>query len=129
MRALAEQSRQAAASAAKVIDELQLGARAAVATTEEGGRRASTSSELARNAGSAIDTIATAIRESTGAAGDIAAVARQQSAGVEQMVGCLHDLTSAQTSSLEVTRKVENVARSLQALSSTLAAMVAQYKV
>ncbi len=129
MRKLSEQSRSAAASAGQMLRQIQVGARAAVASTEEGGRLAEQASELARGAGAAISSLSEVIRSSKVAAEEIAVATRQQGAGVEQIVTAIHGLTSAQGDAVSVSGRIEQVASSLQALSQSLAEMVARYRV
>ncbi|MBI5547596.1 MAG: methyl-accepting chemotaxis protein [Deltaproteobacteria bacterium] len=128
MRRLAEGSKAAAGRAKFIVGEVQSRTRAVVASTEEGSRRARAAMGLARDAGGAITGLSEAIRGSTDAARQIAVATRQQTTGVEQIVAVVQELNSAQADTMLGTRKVEDVATSLQALSDRFSSLVARYK-
>ncbi|WP_223752973.1 methyl-accepting chemotaxis protein [Myxococcus sp. RHSTA-1-4] len=128
MRTLAEQSRIAADQVRGLLNEVQKGTRAAVLATEEGSRRAQAAMELARGAGSAILGLSEVIRDSSGAARQIAGNTRQQTIGVEQIAAAMGELTSAMGDSVEQTRRIEQVAGNLSNLSKRFSDLVGRYQ-
>ena len=128
MRTLAEQSRLAAEQVRGLLNEVQKGTRAAVSATEEGSRRAQAAVELARSAGSTIMGLSEVIRESSGAARQIAGNTRQQTIGVEQIAAAMGELTSAMGDSVEGTRRIEQVAGSLSTLSKRFSDLAGRYQ-
>ena len=79
---------------AALLGEVQKGTSAAVAATERGQpARAQAAMELAQSAGSTILGLAEVIRESSGAARQIAGNTRQQTIGVEQIAAAMGELT------------------------------------
>ncbi|NMO18552.1 HAMP domain-containing protein [Pyxidicoccus fallax] len=128
MRTLAEQSRIAADQVRGLLGEVQKGTRAAVSATEEGSRRAQAAMELARGAGNAILGLSEVIRDSSGAARQIAGNTRQQTIGVEQIAAAMGELTSAMGDSVEQTRRIEQVAGNLTNLSKRFSDLVGRYQ-
>nr|WP_238539655.1 methyl-accepting chemotaxis protein [Corallococcus macrosporus] len=128
MRTLAEQSRIAAEQVRGLLNEVQKGTRQAVSATEEGSRRAQAAMELAREAGTTILGLSEVIRESSGAARQIAGNTRQQTIGVEQISTAMSELTSAMGDSVESTRRIEQVAGNLTNLSKRFSDLVGRYQ-
>ncbi|WP_420715057.1 methyl-accepting chemotaxis protein [Corallococcus sp. bb12-1] len=128
MRTLAEQSRMAAEQVRVLLGEVQKGTRLAVTTTDEGSRRAQAAMELARSAGNTILGLSEVIRESSGAARQIAGNTRQQTIGVEQIATAMGELTSAMSDSVEGTRRIEQVAGNLSTLSKRFSDLVGRYQ-
>ncbi|NVI97923.1 HAMP domain-containing protein [Myxococcus sp. AM009] len=128
MRTLAEQSRIAAEQVRGLLNEVQKGTRQAVSATEEGSRRAQSAMELAREAGTTILGLSEVIRESSGAARQIAGNTRQQTIGVEQISTAMSELTSAMGDSVESTRRIEQVAGNLTNLSKRFSDLVGRYQ-
>jgi methyl-accepting chemotaxis protein len=128
MRTLAEQSRIAADQVRGLLNEVQKGTRAAVTATEEGSRRAQAAMELARGAGNAILGLSEVIRDSSGAARQIAGNTRQQTIGVEQIAAAMGELTAAMGDSVEQTRRIEQVAGNLTNLSKRFSDLVGRYQ-
>ncbi|WP_241759516.1 methyl-accepting chemotaxis protein [Pyxidicoccus parkwayensis] len=128
MRTLAEQSRIAADQVRGLLNEVQKGTRAAVSVTEEGSRRAQAAMELARSAGSTILGLSEVIRESSGAARQIAGNTRQQTIGVEQIATAMAELTSAMGDAVTQTRRIEQVAGNLTNLSKRFSDLVGRYQ-
>ena len=93
-----------------------------------GSRRAQAAVELARSAGSTIMGLSEVIRESSGAARQIAGNTRQQTIGVEQIAAAMGELTSAMGDSVEGTRRIEQVAGSLSNLSKRFSDLVGRYQ-
>jgi methyl-accepting chemotaxis protein len=128
MRTLAEQSKVAANQVRALLGEVQKGTKAAVAATDEGSRRAQAAMALAQSAGSAILGLAEVIRESSGAARQIAGNTRQQTIGVEQIATAMSELSAAMTDTVSGTRQIEQVAGNLTNLSKRFSELVGRYQ-
>ncbi|HYH96316.1 methyl-accepting chemotaxis protein [Hyalangium sp.] len=128
MRALAEQSKVAANQVRALLGEVQKGTKAAVAATDEGSRRAQAAMALAQSAGSAILGLAEVIKESSGAARQIAGNTRQQTIGVEQIATAMSELSVAMADSVSGTRQIEQVAGNLSNLSKKFSELVGRYQ-
>ncbi len=129
MRNLAEQSKQAAVQVRAILGEIQKGAREAAAATDEGAKRAEGAMALARSAGEAIEGLAMVIKESAVAARQIASNTRQQTVGVEQMVGAISELSAAINESAEGTRAIEQGTGTLTEISRRLGEALKRYRV
>lgn len=128
MRALAEQSRMAAAQVRALLGEVQKGTRAAVSATDEGSRRAQAALALSLSAGEAIVGLTEVIRESSSAARQIAGSARQQTIGVDQISAAMTELASAMADTVDGTRRIEQVAGNLSNLSKRFSERVGKYQ-
>ncbi|HET9451303.1 MAG TPA: methyl-accepting chemotaxis protein, partial [Aggregicoccus sp.] len=128
MRTLAEQSKVAANQVRGLLGEVQKGTRTAVSATEEGSRRAQAATALAQSAGSAILGLSELIKDSSAAARQIAGNTRQQTIGVEQIAAAMTELSTAMSDSVEGTRRIEQVAGNLSALSKRFSELVASYQ-
>ncbi|HYO51855.1 methyl-accepting chemotaxis protein [Archangium sp.] len=128
MRTLAEQSKMAANQVRALLGEVQKGTRAAVTATEEGSRRALAAMELAQSAGAAIKGLSDLIRDSSGAARQIAGNTRQQTIGVEQIAAAMNELTIAMQDNVEGTKRIEQVAGNLSNLSKRFSDLVGKYQ-
>ena len=128
MRTLAEQSKVAANQVRGLLGEVQKGTRTAVSATEEGSRRAQAATSLAQSAGSAILGLSELIKDSSAAARQIAGNTRQQTIGVEQIAAAMTELSTAMSDSVEGTRRIEQVAGNLSALSKRFSELVASYQ-
>ncbi|MGC4122481.1 MAG: methyl-accepting chemotaxis protein [Myxococcales bacterium] len=89
MRALAEQSRQASEKIRALLAEVLKDSRAAVDASQQGESSAAKVVDLARQAGSAIASLATAIQDSAKVAQMIARSSHEQTQGVDQIVGAI----------------------------------------
>ena len=128
MRTLAEQSKMAANQVRALLGEVQKGTRAAVSATEEGSRRALAAMELAQSAGAAIKGLSDVIRDSSGAARQIAGNTRQQTIGVEQIAVAMNELTLSMQDNVEGTKRIEQVAGNLSNLSKRFSDLVGKYQ-
>ena len=129
MRNLAEQSKQAAVQVRSILQEIQRGTRDAATVTDEGAKRAHAAVALSRSAGEAIEGLAAVIKDSALAARQIAANTRQQTIGVEQIVGAISELSTAINESAEGTKIIEQGSASLSAMSKQLAEAVGRFRV
>jgi methyl-accepting chemotaxis protein len=128
MRSLAEQSKLAAGQVRQILGEVQKVTRAAVSATEEGSRRAQTTVGLAQTAGETIVKLADVCRESSLSARQIAGNTRQQTAGVEQIVQALTEVSGASAETVQGTQEIERSVSSLKVLSGRLSELVGRYR-
>ncbi|HYG68166.1 MAG TPA: methyl-accepting chemotaxis protein [Anaeromyxobacteraceae bacterium] len=128
MRNLAEQSKAAAGQIRGILSEIQKGARDAAEATDEGAKRATAATGLARSAGEAIEGLAMVIRESALAARQIANNTRQQTIGVEQIVSAISELSQAINESANGTLSIEAGTATLSDISKRLSAAVQRYE-
>jgi methyl-accepting chemotaxis protein len=129
VRNLADQSRQATGQVRSILGDIQKAANTAVMVTEQGTKQAEGSVELTRTT---VETVR-AIREHTQrvnqAAQQIAASARQQLAGMDQISRAVENINVGAAQSQSGMRQVEQAAHSLNDLAGQLAQAVQQYRV
>ena len=128
MRNLAEQSKQATAQVRTILSDIQRATRAAVAVTEEGSRKAETSVQLANTSGENIRSLAQVIKESSLAAKQIAALASQQSVGIEQISTAMTNIKTSTSESVAGTKQIERALQDLKSLSDRLSSIVNRYE-
>ena len=128
MRNLAEQSKQATAQVRTILSDIQRATRAAVAVTEEGSRKAETSVQLANTSGENIRSLAQVIKESSLAAKQIAALASQQSVGIEQISTAMTNIKQSTSESVAGTKQIERALQDLKSLSDRLSSIVNRYE-
>ncbi|MBI5542889.1 MAG: methyl-accepting chemotaxis protein [Deltaproteobacteria bacterium] len=129
MRHLADQSKGSADQVRRLLPQVEKAARHAAEVTDEGCRRAHDAMVLAKSTGETIVGLEEIIRESSGAARQIALDTRQQAAGIEQIVRMISEFAAAmQVTSGEV-QQVEQVASSLKDLSGRLRERMRTYQV
>ncbi|HEY3450534.1 MAG TPA: methyl-accepting chemotaxis protein, partial [Myxococcales bacterium] len=93
---------------------------AAVEASQQGEQGAARVVDLARQAGSAIASLATAIQDSAKVAQMIARSSHEQTQGVDQIVEAIRQSSKAIDDALDGSRRIENVARKLAELSEGL---------
>ena len=128
MRNLAEQSKQATAQVRTILSDIQRATRAAVAVTEEGSRKAETSVQLANSSGENIRRLAEVIKESSLAAKQIAALANQQSVGIEQISTAMTSIKQSTSEAVAGTKQIERALQDLKSLSDRLSSIVNRYE-
>jgi methyl-accepting chemotaxis protein len=85
--------------------------------------------QLARSAGEAIEGLASAIRESSMAARQIAGNTRQQTTGVQQIVTAMEQVSSAMGVAVDGSKRIEAGTGNLARLSERLLQVVKRYRV
>jgi len=128
MRKLSEQSRRAAETVRAILSEIHEGTRRAVDATEEGSRRAQAARKLAETTGQAVEGLASAMRESSGAAVQIAMGTRQQTEGVQGMVAAIGEIAGALQEHVEGARRIEEAAGSLSGVAVRLAGLARRFR-
>jgi methyl-accepting chemotaxis protein len=128
VRALADQSRAAAAQIKEILTEIQWGVNTAVMATEEGMKGADAGMRLTHTAGDSIQQLAEGVGESAQAALQIADAAGQQVAGMEQIAIAMQNIQQVTAQTVAGTRQTEQTAESLSTLAAQLRHLLGQYQ-
>jgi methyl-accepting chemotaxis protein len=126
---LAEQSQQATEKVRGILNDIQRTTHTAVMVTEEGSKRVDRGVELVTGAGEIISTLSNAITSSADSAKQIAAAARQQSNGIEQISAAMAGIEQFSRQNVEATKQTETTTHTLAAISKQLRSTSAQYQV
>lgn len=124
VKSLAEQSRRATGEVRRILGEIQRATSAAVMSTEQGTKQVTATAKQVAETGETIRALADAVGEAAQAAAQIVASAGQQAAGmaqVRQAMGSIHEATQQNLAS---TKQAERAALDLNALGTTLLALV-----
>ena len=128
MRALAEQSADAAGEVPRLLGEIVQSTRAAASATEQGAEKARSTAAIAGRAGATIGSLTGVIRESAAAARQIADTSRQQATGVNEIVTALSQLARAAEGNVEDSQETRRVAERLKAVSGRLTGLAERYR-
>jgi methyl-accepting chemotaxis protein len=129
VRDLAERSKAATGQVREILEEIQHATNAAVLVTEEGTKDVESGVRQAREAGQVIHQIATEVETESQANVQIAAAARQQTAGIEQVGQAMSAIQQATNQTMASTRQAERAAQDLNQLAQTLQQAVAIYQI
>jgi methyl-accepting chemotaxis protein len=116
----AEDARRAAHQVRAVLGEVQQAMAGAMTAAEAGERRAAAGAELVQKTRKTIHDLASALRESSGAAKHIAGVAQQQESKFDEVLRAMNNIYLATEKSLASTGQVAREARSLDELATSL---------
>ncbi len=125
VRQLAEQSREATARVADILNEIQQATNTAVMVTEEGSKGAASGMALARRAGEAISDLAATIEEAAQAATQIVVSTQQQKNGMEQLLAAMQSIKQASMQSAGSARQAEHSAMNLNEMAREMERAVA----
>lgn len=128
VRQLAEQSREATARVADILNEIQQTTNKAVMVTEEGSKGAERGMGLVERAGEAIRDLTTMIEAAAQAAAQIAASTQQQNNGMEQLAAAMASIKQATTQTAVSTRQAERSAQDLADMAQAMETTVARYQ-
>ena len=129
VRDLAEQSRQATAQVSGILSEIQKAANTAVMVTEKGTKSAEAGVELAQSTGDSIRVIREHTQQAVAAAEQIAASARQQLAGMDQITHAMENINLGATQTQKGMHQVDQAAQNLNDLARQLTSIAQQYKI
>ena len=129
VRNLAEQSRQATAQVSGILSEIQKAANTAVMVTEKGTKSAEDGVKLAQATGDSIRVIREHTQQAVAAAEQIAASARQQLAGMDQITRAMGNINQGATQTQKGMQQVDQAAQNLNDLARQLTSIVQQYKI
>jgi methyl-accepting chemotaxis protein len=129
VRNLAEQSRQATAQVSGILSEIQKAANTAVMVTEKGTKIAESDVELVQATGDSIRVIREHTQQAVAAADQIAASARQQLTGMDQITRAMESINLGATQTQKGMQQVDLAAQNLNDLAGQLTSIVQQYKI
>jgi methyl-accepting chemotaxis protein len=127
VRDLAERSKSATSQVQEILSEIQRATNNAVMVTEEGSKGVENGLTLAGQAGEVIHQIAAEVEEGVQANTQMAAAARQQMTGMEQIGQAMKSIQQATTQTLSSTRQAETAAKDLHKLAQELQEATAAY--
>jgi len=116
MRHHAEDAKRAALQVKSILGEVHKAMLGAMTAAEIGIRRAEQSAQVTSGTGEAIRRLATALRESSEGAREIATVAQQQDHGIDQVLKAMNEIYLATQETMTSTQQVAGQARSLSDL-------------
>ena len=128
VRNLAEQSRQATAQVSSILSEIQKSANTAVMVTEKGTKSAEAGVELTQFTGNSIRVIREHTQHVVTAAGQIAASARQQLAGMDQITRAMESINQGAIHTQKGMQQVDEAAQNLNDLAKRLTSIAQTYK-
>jgi methyl-accepting chemotaxis protein len=120
MRHHSEDAKKAAVQVKGILGEIHKAMLAAMTAAEVGVRRAEQGASVAAGTGDTIRRLATALKDSSGAAREIATVAQQQDHGIEQVLQAMNEIYLATQETMSSTQAVAAEARALNDLASGL---------
>jgi methyl-accepting chemotaxis protein len=120
LRGHAEDAKHAAAEVKGVLAEVHKAMLAAMTAAEVGLHRAEQAAGSAAATGDTIRRLATALRDSSQAAKEIATVAQQQDHGIEQVLRAMNEIYLASQETMSSTHAVATEAKALNDLASAL---------
>jgi methyl-accepting chemotaxis protein len=120
MRSHADEAKKAAARVKGILADVHKAMLSAMTAAEVGIRRAEQGATVASGTGATIRRLATALRDSSQAAKEIAAVAQQQDHGIEQVLKAMNEIYLATQETMSSTHAVATEAKALNDLASGL---------
>lgn len=128
VRHLAEQSKEATARVQNILGEVQRATNAAVMNAGQGTTVAQRGTELAQRAGEVISELAETVRDAAQAAQQIAASAREQNVGMDQIANSMRDTSQATTQFVSGAQENQSAIGGLDDLARELQQLAARYK-
>jgi methyl-accepting chemotaxis protein len=120
MRAHADEAKKAAAQVKGILSDVHKAMLSAMTAAEVGIRRAEQGAHVATGTGETIRRLATALKESSQAAKEIATVAQQQDHGIDQVLKAMNEIYLATQETMSSTQAVATEAKALNDLASGL---------
>jgi methyl-accepting chemotaxis protein len=116
MRSHSDEAKRAAGQVKGILAEVHKAMLAAMTAAEVGVRRAEQGATVASGTGETIRRLANALRESSQAAQEIAAVAQQQDHGIDQVLKAMNEIYLATQETMSSTQAVATEAKALNDL-------------
>jgi methyl-accepting chemotaxis protein len=129
IKSLAEQSKQSTSQVRTILTDIQKATGAAVMATEKGSKAVENGVKQAGQTGSAIQTLAQSIDQTSRTAVQIEATSRQQSAGIDQVFSAMESIGNAMAQNAESAKQLEDSTRDLEELGGKLKTIVEKYNV
>jgi methyl-accepting chemotaxis protein len=120
MRSHAEEAKKAAGQVKGILSDVHKAMLSAMTAAEVGIRRAEQGATVASGTGESIRRLATALRDSSQAAKEIAMVAQQQDHGIDQVLKAMNEIYLATQETMSSTQSVASEAKALNDLASGL---------
>jgi len=120
MRSHAEEAKRAATQVKGILSDVHKAMLSAMTAAEVGIRRAEQGAQVAGSTGDTIRRLATALRDSSQAAKEIATVAQQQDHGIDQVLKAMNEIYLATQETMSSTQAVATEAKALNDLASGL---------
>jgi methyl-accepting chemotaxis protein len=120
MRSHSEDAKKAAVQVKGILNDVHKAMLAAMTAAEVGIRRAEQGATVASSTGETIRRLATALRDSSQAAKEIATVAQQQDHGIDQVLKAMNEIYLATQETMSSTKAVATEAKALNDLASGL---------
>jgi methyl-accepting chemotaxis protein len=124
MRHHAEDAKRAAAQVKGILSEVHKAMLAAMTAAEVGIRRAEQGASVASGTADVIRRLATTLKDSSGAAREIATVAQQQDHGIDQVLKAMNEIYLATQETMSTTQAVAAEAKALNDLANGMKQMV-----
>ncbi|MEW6059953.1 MAG: methyl-accepting chemotaxis protein [Actinomycetota bacterium] len=124
---LADQSKQATAEVQAILSEIQKGTNAAVLATEQGTKVVEDGVALTGKAGDVIRSLGDTVRDTARAASQIAAAAREQQVGMDQVSQAMRDVSQMTNQFVSGAQQSQSAAESLNELAGHLEQLTATY--
>jgi methyl-accepting chemotaxis protein len=128
VRSLAEQSKQATMQVQAILQEIQQATARAVAAADSGARAVADGRENAGETGHVITQLGDAVRQTAEVAVQIAAGAREQEVGMDQIGNAMEDVRDSTMKLASSASDTEAAAGSLNALADRLASAASRYR-
>jgi methyl-accepting chemotaxis protein len=129
VRGLAEQSKNAVAQVEAILHDVKDATAGAVRASDDGTAVVAHGLELTHHAGEGIRSLADTIRQSSHAAEQIAAAARQQSVGMDGIADAVSRIQEGTTEFLGGAHQSQLAAESLNDLATKLSALTERYRI
>ncbi|MCM2333512.1 MAG: methyl-accepting chemotaxis protein [Anaeromyxobacteraceae bacterium] len=129
VRALAEQSGQAAARIGRTVQEILAAIQATLDLTERSRTGMEGSLDAIRDSGQSLSQIGAIVRETSDAALQIATAVQQQSSGVGQIAGAMRDLDAGMEETVTRIQGLEQAAAHLKVTSGRISEIVSGFRV
>jgi methyl-accepting chemotaxis protein len=120
MRSHSDEAKRAAVQVKSILADVHKAMLAAMTAAEVGVRRAQQGASVASGTGDTIRRLATALRDSSQAAKEIATVAQQQDHGIDQVLKAMNEIYLATQETMSSTQAVATEAKALNDLASGL---------
>lgn len=120
---LADQSKNATEQVRGILSDIQKATSAAVLSTERGSKAVEAGVSLSEQAGSAIGVLSGSINESEQAASQIAASAKEQLVGIDQLAMAMQSISEATQQNVNGAKHLETATADLNNLTSELKGM------
>lgn len=124
----AEQSKQATSKVRSILIDTQKATASAVMVAERGTKLAEDGAQLSSQSGKAIQTVMRGINETAESMVQIAASAKEQVVGLDQVTTAIQHIKSASEQNVESIHQVELTAQNLKELGTRLQRFVERYK-